>query len=102
MSEYNARGVTDEARNERIKMPLPASPLAEFQVEISPLELMLMCLRLSLQVAGLKRAVFGQAMLTARAEEWGRKWRERVKELERDKGDLVWEIKKLKERLGEG
>lgn len=102
MSEENARGVADEARKERSKMPLMASPLAEFQVEIDPVTLMMMCLRMSLQIASLKRAVFGQAMLTASAEEWGRRWRERMKQLERDKADLAWEVKKLKERLGEG
>jgi hypothetical protein len=62
MSELNARGVADEARNERIKMPLTATPLAAFQVEIDQATLMLMCLRMSLQITGLKRQLAAQAL----------------------------------------
>lgn len=60
MSELNARGVACEAaRNPRSQTP---SPLAEFQVEIDQATLMLMCLRMSLQVAGLKRQLAAQAL----------------------------------------
>jgi hypothetical protein len=82
MSELNAKGVADEARkNTRDKLPA-ASPLAAFQVEICPVKMMGMAMALGLQIQRLKRAVFGQAILTARAEEELRYWRAKAAHLQ--------------------
>jgi hypothetical protein len=82
MSELNAKGVADEARvNTRDQMPA-ASPLAVFEVEIEPVKMMGLAMALSLRNADLKRAVFGQAILTARAEEELRYWRAKAAHLQ--------------------
>lgn len=82
MSELNAKGVADEARvNTRDTMPA-TSPLAVFQVEICPVKMMGMAMVLSLQIQRLKRAVFGQSILTARAEEELRYWRAKAAHLQ--------------------
>jgi hypothetical protein len=82
MSELNAKGVADAAaQNTRDKMPA-ASPLAAFQVEICPVKMMAMAMALGLQIQRLKRAVFGQAVLTARAEEELRYWKAKAAHLQ--------------------
>jgi hypothetical protein len=71
MSELNARGLADEAD----KKTKAGSPLAAFQVDMSPVMLAARLMALSLENAALRAAGMTQAMLTGRAQSEARYWK---------------------------